>query len=179
MASNKEIEAGAKAIADDMALPDGGRKKLARLISDHLDWFDAVAARGLTVGDISRVLFAAGATAANGRPIPLGTLSSAVWRKRGEAAMPAKPVLSPAKVRLAKPAPRQDRSRKRDAASSKPAALTPDGKTSMNAQTQRPSSKKTAMKPLSAASLNSAATSKAQTLAFMKRAAAIRRGKTD
>lgn len=72
--SNKQIEAGAKAIAEDMMLPGGGRKKLARLVSDHLDWFEAVEARGLTWGDMSRLLFVAGAYGSDGRAIPVRTL---------------------------------------------------------------------------------------------------------
>jgi hypothetical protein len=55
---------------------------LARVVEDHLDWFDAVEARGLTWNDMTRLLFAAGAKGLNGRPISVGTLSSAVWRKR-------------------------------------------------------------------------------------------------
>lgn len=86
--TNKQIEAGAKAIAEDMMLPGGGRKKLARVVSDHLDWFDAVEARGLTWGDMSRLLLAAGAHGSDGRAIPVGTLSSTVWRKRSDAASP-------------------------------------------------------------------------------------------
>jgi hypothetical protein len=82
MATNKDIEAGAKAIAADLARPGGGRKKLARVVGDHLDWFDAVEARGLTWNDMTRLLFAAGAKGRGSRPISVGTLSSAVWRKR-------------------------------------------------------------------------------------------------
>jgi hypothetical protein len=84
MASNKKIEAGAKVIAEDLALPGGGRKKLARVVENHLDWFDAVEARGLTWSDMSRLLLTAGAKGRNGRAISIGTLSSTVWRKRKE-----------------------------------------------------------------------------------------------
>jgi hypothetical protein len=76
--TNKQIEAGAKAIAEDMMLPGGGRKKLSRVVSDHLDWFDAVEARGLTWADMSRLLLAAGAHGSDGGTIPVGTLSSTV-----------------------------------------------------------------------------------------------------
>lgn len=85
MATSKEIEAGAKAIAEDLRLPGGGLKKLARVVEDHLDWFDTVEARGLTWADMSRLLFAAGAKGRNGRPFSVGTLYSAVWRKREDA----------------------------------------------------------------------------------------------
>ena len=82
VATDKEIEAGAKAIVRDLSLPGGGRKKLARVVEDHLSWFAMVEARGLTWADITRLLSGAGAMGRNGRAISIGTLSSAVWRKR-------------------------------------------------------------------------------------------------
>ena len=85
MAKNNEIEAGAKAIAEDLRLPGAGLKKLARVVEGHLDWFDKAEARGLTWADMSRLLFAAGAKGKNGRPFPVGTLYSTVWRKREDA----------------------------------------------------------------------------------------------
>jgi hypothetical protein len=85
MATSNEIEAGAKAIAEDLRLPGGGLKKLARAVEDHLGWFDRVEARGLTWADMSRLLFAAGAKGKNGRPFSVGTLYSTVWRKREDA----------------------------------------------------------------------------------------------
>ena len=36
MATSKEIEAGAKAIAEDLRIPGGGLKKLARVVEDLL-----------------------------------------------------------------------------------------------------------------------------------------------
>jgi hypothetical protein len=83
--TNKEIETGAKAIAEDFGLPGGGQKKLARVVEGHLAWFDAVEARGMTWADVARLLFAAGAKGRNGRPFSVGTLSSTVWRKREDA----------------------------------------------------------------------------------------------
>jgi hypothetical protein len=85
MVKNNEIEAAAKAIAEDLRLPGAGQKKLARVVEDHLDWFDKAEARGLTWADMSRLLFAAGAKGKNGRPFPVGTLYSTVWRKREDA----------------------------------------------------------------------------------------------
>jgi hypothetical protein len=85
MPANKEIVAGAKAIAEDFRLPGGGRKMLARVVGSHLAWFDAVEARGMTWADISQLLLAAGAKSKNGRALSVGTLSSTVWRKRNEA----------------------------------------------------------------------------------------------
>ena len=52
MATSKEIEVGLKAITEDFNLPEGGQKKLSRLVQNHLSWFDAVEARGLTVEDM-------------------------------------------------------------------------------------------------------------------------------
>jgi hypothetical protein len=81
MARGNDIEEGAKAIAEDLKLPGGGLKKLARVAENHLGWFDAVEARGMTWGDMIRLLFAAGAKDQNGL-FTVGTLSSTVWRKR-------------------------------------------------------------------------------------------------
>jgi hypothetical protein len=82
MATSNEIKAGAAAIAEDLRLPGGGLKKLARVVEGHLDWFDKAEACGLTWADMSRLLFAAGAKGRNGRPFSVGTLYSTVWRKR-------------------------------------------------------------------------------------------------
>lgn len=85
MATSREIEAGLTAITEDFNLPGGGQKMLSRLVENHLGWFDAVEARGLTVEDIGRLLFAGGVKRKDGRPFSVGTLSSALWRKRDEA----------------------------------------------------------------------------------------------
>jgi hypothetical protein len=82
MATGNEIKAGAAAIAEDLRLPGGGLKKLARVVEGHLDWFDKAEACGLTWADMSRLLFASGAKGRNGRPFSVGTLYSTVWRKR-------------------------------------------------------------------------------------------------
>lgn len=97
--TDKQIEAGAKALATDVALPGSGRKKLARLVGEHLHWSDSAEKRGMTWGDISRLLFAAGVCAQNGRPIPIGTLSSTVWRKRQDATSVPVPSPPPAQSR--------------------------------------------------------------------------------
>jgi hypothetical protein len=86
MASNKELEAGLKAIVEDYHLPGGGRKKLSQLVAGHLAWFDAAERRGMGWQDTIRVLTTAGVTRRSGKPLSVGTLSSAVWRKRSEAA---------------------------------------------------------------------------------------------
>lgn len=86
MAGNKELESGLKAMAEDFQLPGGGRKKLARLIAEHLWWFKAAERRGMSWQDMIRALTAAGVTARGEKPLSVGTLSSTVWRKRAEAA---------------------------------------------------------------------------------------------
>ena len=100
MAKNREIEAGAKAIAEDLGLPGGGQKKLARVVESHLAWFDAAEARGMTWAGIARLLFSAGAKGRNGRPFSVGTLSSTVWRKREDAERNAESGASPSKLRI-------------------------------------------------------------------------------
>lgn len=85
MTSNKELEAGAKAIAEDFHLPGGGRKKLSELIAEHLGWFDAAEQRGMSWNDMVRALAAAGVTGKGGNPLSIGTLSSTVWRERAVA----------------------------------------------------------------------------------------------
>jgi hypothetical protein len=86
MASNKELEAGLKAMVEDYHLPGGGRKKLSHLVAGHLAWFDAAERRGMGWRDLIGVLTTAGVTRRSGKPLSVGTLSSAVWRKRSEAA---------------------------------------------------------------------------------------------
>ena len=80
-----------------LRLPGGGLKKLARVVEDHLGWFDRVEARGLTWADMSRLLFAAGAKGTNGRPFSVGTLYSTVWRKREDARRTGKVIASSSK----------------------------------------------------------------------------------
>lgn len=86
MASNKELEAGLKAIARDFHFPGGGRKKLSRLVTEHLAWFDSAERRGMTWRDIITALTAAGVNGRSGRPLSIGTLSATVWRARSEKA---------------------------------------------------------------------------------------------
>jgi len=88
---NRDLEAAAKAIAVDQMLPGGRRKKVSRLVEDHLPWFDAAEARGMTWEDMSAALSVAGVTRPDGRPLSIGTLSSAVWRKRNQATLPERP----------------------------------------------------------------------------------------
>lgn len=111
---NREIEAGAKAIANDLQLPGGRRKKLARVVAEHLEWFNIAEARGLTWDDMIAVLTAAGVRRDNGLPLSRGALSSAVWRKRQKVPVTSRrsDKLSPETIRGAsgvKPSPRMKR----------------------------------------------------------------------
>lgn len=185
MLSNKQIEAGAKTIAEDMMLPGGGRKKLARVVENHLDWFAAVEARGLTWGDISRLLLAAGAKGGNGRAISTGTLSSTVWRKREAVQALESPARRPAKTRIT---PRRSGSAGQtgdhNAMPDKPPPSRDVANQGLKTRAQgRASSGSTPHMTRNAAKAHTPpkteAASKAQTLAFMKRAATIRRARTE
>ena len=79
--SDVDLLKGAEAIAADMQGPEGRRLKLARVIDVHLDWFDQARRRGLEWNDIVALLFRAGATRSDGRPLSRGHLQSLVWRK--------------------------------------------------------------------------------------------------
>lgn len=174
MLTDRQIDAGAKALAADMALPGGGRKKLARLVADHLGWFDAVEARGLTWGDMSRLLFAAGVHGPGGRPIPVGTLSSTVWRKRQDAA--SAPALA---------LPRTDRQSRNNE------SVTPDREGARqkrvpvvtypepSSRSRHPMPKATKLRPTKPPASGQSTSTKEQTLAFMQRAATLRRRRTD
>lgn len=82
MAKGNAIEAGARAIAEDLRLPGGGQKKLARVVRNHLDWFSAAEDRGFTWADMSRLLFAAGAKGESGNAFSVSTLYVTVRRER-------------------------------------------------------------------------------------------------
>jgi hypothetical protein len=181
MASNKEIEAGARLIAEDLQLPGGGSKKLARVVHSHLEWFDAAEARGMTWSDMIRLLSAAGALGKDGRRLTVGTLSSTVWRKRAQEkskkeATPqsARGTRSPklGRTRLGPEAAVQNavnrssgtRTRKVDGALRRTVTETHKPKNSPSAATQ--SRSKTPDNP---------SASKNDLLAFMNRAAAARR----
>jgi len=84
MPNNKELEAGLKAMTEDFHLPNGGRKRLSRLVASHLWWFDAAERRGMSWRDMIGALTAAGVSGKGGQPLSVGTLSSTVWRARTE-----------------------------------------------------------------------------------------------
>lgn len=80
--SDVDLLKGAEAIAADVQGPEGQRLKLARVIDVHLDWFELARRRGLEWNDIVALLFRAGATRSDGRPLSRGHLQSLVWRKQ-------------------------------------------------------------------------------------------------
>ena len=190
MAASKEIEAGAKAIAEDLRLPGGGLKKLARVVEDHLGWFDTVEARGLTWADMSRLLFAAGAKGRNGRPFSVGTLYSTVWRKREDAKRRgiASPSKSGMEIQAATPVSsphngRSDRAPKwkgnvdapRKPRQVQPSILGIPEHRSKKAETERvKASTGRQLSPTKSGKVTPQASSNKDLLAFMQRSAAVR-----
>jgi hypothetical protein len=93
MASNKELEAGLKAMVEDYHLPGGGRKKLSQLVAGHLAWFDAAERRGMGWRDMIGVLTTAGVTRRSGkaserRHTLLGGLAQALGSCRESGLLP-------------------------------------------------------------------------------------------
>jgi hypothetical protein len=93
MATNSDIEVRLRAIVEDFRLPGGGLKEIGRLVANHLDWFEAAEARGMTWRDMIRALSAAGVTGREGKPLSVGTLSSAVWRASARCDLVEPPIL--------------------------------------------------------------------------------------
>lgn len=88
---NREMEIGARAVAEDFLFPGDRRKSIAKLVRDNLTWFDCAEARGMFVDDILQILTKAGATYADGTAINFSTLSNALWRVRGMSAIDDEP----------------------------------------------------------------------------------------
>jgi hypothetical protein len=190
-ATSKEIEAGAKAIAEDLHLPGGGLKKLARVVEDHLGWFDTVEARGLTWADMSRLLFAAGAKGRNGRPFSVGTLYSTVWRKREDAKRIGRGIASSSKSTTAIQGSTQESPPRKGRLDSAPirsgnveppreprqvrrsSLLKPERRPKMPDKKQMKASKERSLPTQSGKFLPKASSSK-DLLAFMQRSAAVR-----
>lgn len=98
--NDADLLKGAEAIAADMQGPEGRRLKLAKVIDEHLGWFEQARRRGLEWSDIVALLLRAGATRSDGRPLLRGHVQSLVWRKQraeGQAAdeTPARRAISP------------------------------------------------------------------------------------
>ena len=54
-------------------------RKVARVVADHLAWFDAAEAWGMTWRNMAAML---SEIDRNGNPLSIGPLSPAVWRAR-------------------------------------------------------------------------------------------------
>ena len=76
---NSDIMIGAKRIAAALKGPVG-QIKLARVVGQHVRWFEDARSQGMTWDQIVAALTAAGATRADGTPFARGPVSSAVWR---------------------------------------------------------------------------------------------------
>ena len=192
MAKSNEIEAGARAIAEDLRLPGGGQKKLARVLKNHLDWFDMAEDRGFTWSDMSRLLFNAGAKRENGSAFSVSTLYLTVRRKREDAKLivegatssskttrgiqGSKQKLSQRKGRLDLAPirsgnvelPREPRQVRRSTFEKPERRSTKEEKKQVEASTER------RLSPTKSGTILSKASSKKDLLAFMQRSAAVR-----
>lgn len=154
MARKSALEAGLEAMAQDFALPGGGKLKIARLVRAHLDWFDLAAEHGLTWLDISRALAGVGITDQSGKALSFGTITAAVWRARDLRDQ------APASIQKSKPpTARLAASKKTQPAHSKP----------------QPKQKKSALPNPSQNARNKPAASNKDVLRYMQRAAALRK----
>jgi hypothetical protein len=194
MAKSNEIEAGAREIAEDLRLPGGGQKKLARVVNNHLDWFNLAEARGLTWADMSRLLFAVGAKAENGNAFSVSTLYLTVRRKREDttfiaghaassshSATDSKHELPRRKGRSASvptesgndELPRDPRKIRQSTAEKLDRRGKKEGKKQAEASTGRRTS------PTKSGTISPEASSKKDLLAFMQRSAAVRGFKSE
>jgi hypothetical protein len=159
MAKKSELEAGLEAMAQDFVLLGGGRLRIARLVANHLNWFDAAEARGMAWRDMARALATADVTDRHGNTLSTGTLSSAVWRARDRRSnSPAPPQSSARKNSLHLPAVQKSR----------------EGPFVVRQQKQP-----TPPAARSHAAVTNSASSPDDVLGFMKRAAALRKGRDD
>lgn len=170
--SDVDLLKGAEAIAADMRGPDERRLKLAKMIDAHLAWFEQARRRGLEWNDIVALLFRAGATRSDGRPLSRGHLQSLVWRKqRAERQTtetpPAHSDVSPAiakrTVRSPAPGERFEPARERKRQPAKQAPAFPSALPERRDGSARPDRKPDAQPEGNAL------------LAYMKRAARLRR----
>lgn len=168
--SDEELATGAKALADDLRIGETRRLKLAKVIDDHLAWFDLARARGLEWTDIIDLLFQAGVTRPDGRPLSRGHLSSLVWRKLQSSDVGA-PAQATAQARLAEP---QELGRKRStvAGMTKPEeAVSESVVTASPTLTLKPA-KQNKTKPVDGDGKSS---DRDKLIAFMRRSARVRR----
>lgn len=183
---------GARSIGQDRQLPGGGSKRLSRIVLDHLPWFDAAEARGMTWSDMIRLLSANGVLGRNGKPLSVGTLSSTVWRRRAELQsheeeMPSRSAgetRSPPSKRVTElPKLESGVRTKLDGAILDGGKMVrggrPEGEQTTsrneNSKISKPAIQQTAARTASPPSRHAAAPSKKDVLAFMNRAAGVRR----
>lgn len=76
---NNDMMIGAKRIAAALKGPVG-QIKLARIVGQHIRWFEDARSQGMTWDQIVVALTAAGAARADQTPFTRGSVSSAVWR---------------------------------------------------------------------------------------------------
>ena len=180
MAKNKDIESGARIVADDFKLPGGRRKAIAKLVKDHLSWFDAAKARGMVVEDILSLLTSAGATYDDGSSINFDTLSSALWRKRNGASVEPEKIVEPHPRRpnqIASGRAVEPTNVHKPAAKHRPRqAVHPTGPNrTAKLRGDLLTSEMPGKKPHARVSAEKPKASSAEVLGFMRRAAAIRR----
>jgi hypothetical protein len=173
MASNKELEVGLKVMVEDYHLPGGGRKKLSQLVGGNLAWFDSAERRGMGWRDMISVLTAAGVTRRGGKPLSIGTLSSAVWRKRSEAAEADRPqrLDPPQPVKSRQKSPRESKHASRE-------QLRGEKRTAILQGTDRDKVDRVASPPPKRPNGGDRAQTNKEVLAFMDRARAVR-GRSD
>jgi len=157
----KDLTAGAKEIAKALNGPTG-QIPLARVVGQHISWFDRARDLGLTWDQMIAVLLAAGACRTDGLPFRRGHISSAVWRAHREAkpsktTRPGNHPFEPAPVR-ADSMGRTRRSDRSPPSFPSPESLKPNEHGPKPAVSARPSTGKSS-----------------DTLAFMRKAAAVRR----
>jgi hypothetical protein len=159
--SDQELLAGAKAIAEDLQKPGGGKLKLARIIDHHLTWFHQARDRGLEWQDIVNILFGAGVARPDGRPLSRGHLSSLVWRKIQNAPVDVPPNMDG--VQIAGPS-------QRASIGPKPHLTQPEAKAAQTPLAILPEKRSDVGKEQKARS------GKADLVDFMRRAAELRQG---
>lgn len=174
MISNKELEEGLKVMAEDFHLLGGARKKLSRLVAEHLWWFDAAERRGMSWRDMIRAMATAGVTGREAKPVSVGTLSSSVWRARTKAAEEAD---SPRPEGRPRPKPSEPRGQPRRIAKRQPAVQTQQDRQKVSKQNDDARPARPA--PKQPAGGDRPNRVNREVLAFMDRARAVRRRSED
>lgn len=174
MISNKELETGLKVMAEDFHLLGGSRKKLSRLVAEHMWWFDAAERRGMSWRDMIQAMAAAGVTGRGAKPVSVGTLSSSVWRARTKAAEEAD---SPRPEGRPEPKPSEPPGQQRRIAKRQPALETQQGGQRASRQNDDARPARPALKQPAGGGRPSSINR--GVLAYMDRARAVRRRSKD